>query len=409
MIDVKIMLTIEKIERRFTEIETVVKELDQAIEGYLQWMAESGYAKGTREAYARGLKQFSVFIKQRKCTFEAIFTQDRLRQFRQTGKSYHIHAIYGLSRYLFDQKKIPRPLSAKDDLVKLPTIYEDYLAYYQQKESWTDGNRRQNRRVLCALHEYLHKEQIDLKRLVIEHVDAFLAQFFAPFKPSTQRAYRSKLRGFLTYLYQERNIIKTDLASFIVAKRHYGLSRPPKFLRPDEIQKLFAGFSLSSDSQIRTYAMMHLAYSLGLRPQEVALITLDDISFSKAELTLTDRKNNRPIVLPIPDATLKTVATYRIAVRPQSKHNTLFLSLHPPYRPVSPNTIGQHIRKVMKAAGLPSTTYWLRHTYAQNLLESGATVFEVKEMLGHDDIESTQKYLHVHTKLMREVLFNETL
>jgi len=390
-------------------IEKVVKKLNQAIGDYLQWMAESGYAKSTRKAYARGLKQFSVFIKQRKCTFEAIFSEDTLRQFRKTGKTYQRHAVYGFSRYLFEQKKIPRPLSAKDDLVKLPTIYEDYLAYYQQKESWTDGNRRQTRRVLCALHNYLQKEQIDLKCLVIEHVDAFLAHFFASFKPSTQRAYRSKLRLFLTYLYRERNLIKRDLASFIVAKRHYGLSKPPKFLRQDEIKKLFAGFSLSSDSEIRTYAMMHLAYSLGLRPQEVALITLDDISFSRSELTLTDRKNNRPIVLPIPDATLKAVAAYRIAVRPQSKHNTLFLSLHPPYRPVNPNTIGQHIRKVMKAAGLPATTYWLRHTYAQNLLESGATVFEVKEMLGHDDIESTKKYLHIHTKLMREVLFNETL
>ena len=103
------------------------------------------------------------------------------------------------------------------------------------------------------------------------------------------------------------------------------------------------------------------------------------------------------------------MAAYRIVVRPKTKHNTLFLSIHPPYLPVNPNTIGYHIRKVMKAAGLPSTTYWLRHTYAQNLLESGASVFEVKEMLGHDDIESTKKYLHVHTQLMRQVLFNETL
>ncbi|MBC8394420.1 MAG: tyrosine-type recombinase/integrase [Deltaproteobacteria bacterium] len=390
-------------------IEKGLRRLNQAIESYLQWMAESGYAKRTRETYARGLKQFSVLIKQRKCAFEEIFTKNTLRDFKKSGRSYQLHAIYGLSRYLFDQKKIPQPLSAKGDLVKLPTIYEDYLAYYHQKESWTDGNRCQARRVLCALHDYLQKEQIDFRRLGIEHVDAFLAQFFAPFKPSTQRAYRSKLRGFLTYLYRERNLIRRDLASFIVAKRHYGLAKPPKFLRPKEIQKLFTGFSLSSDSEIRTYTMMHLAYSLGLRPQEVALIKLDDLSFSKAELTLTDRKNNRPMVLPIPDATLKAVAAYRIAVRPKSKHNTLFLSLHPPYRPVSPNTIGHHISKAMKAAGLPSTTYWLRHTYAQNLLESGASVFEVKEMLGHDDIESTKKYLHVHTQLMRQVLFNETL
>lgn len=103
------------------------------------------------------------------------------------------------------------------------------------------------------------------------------------------------------------------------------------------------------------------------------------------------------------------MAAYRITVRPENKHNTLFLSLQRPYRPANPNTIGYHIRKVMKAAGLSSTAYWLRHSYGQNLLESGASVFEIKEMLGHDDIESTKKYLRVHIKLMAKVLFDETL
>ena len=409
MIDDKIISTIEQIEQRLEEIETVVKQLDEAIEGYLQWMAENRYTKGTRQAYARSLKQFRVFIRQRSCSFEEIFTDNTLRQFKQSARFSQVHAIFGLCRYLFDHKKIPQPLSPKGSSIELPKIYKDYLFYYQQQGQWADGNIRRIRRVLCAFDDYLQKEQIDLFRLAIEHVDAFLAQFLAPFKPATGRVYRSSLRGFLTYLYQECHIIKRDLASFIVAKRHYGLTKPPKFLRPREIQKLFAGVSLSSDSDIRTYAMMHLAYSLGLRPKEITLMTLDDICFKKAELTVEDRKNKRPVTLPVPEATLKAVAAYRIAVRPESKHRTLFLSLYPPYGPISPNTISQHVRKAMKAAGLPSTTYWLRHSYAQNLLESGASVFEVKEMLGHDDIESTKKYLHVHTKLMRQVLFNETL
>jgi len=63
----------------------------------------------------------------------------------------------------------------------------------------------------------------------------------------------------------------------------------------------------------------------------------------------------------------------------------------------------------MKKAGIPGSAYWLRHTYAQNLLETGVSIYEIKEMLGHDTIESTRKYLHIHTQLMREVLFDETL
>ena len=106
MTDAKMMLTIEKIEKRLKEIGTVVRDLDQAITDYLQWMDESGYSKSTRESYARGLKQFRVFIKQRKYTFDAIFTEYTLKQFRKTGKSYQVPAVYGLSRYLFDQKKI---------------------------------------------------------------------------------------------------------------------------------------------------------------------------------------------------------------------------------------------------------------------------------------------------------------
>ncbi|MHC4103885.1 MAG: tyrosine-type recombinase/integrase [Planctomycetota bacterium] len=409
MIDDKMISTIEKIQQRLEEIETVVNQLDEAIDGYLQWMAQNRYTKGTRKAYARMLIPFRLFIKQRKCSFKQIFTYDTLTDFKKLRRSSHLHAIYGLSRYLFDHKKIPQPLSPKGPPIQLPKIYEDYLLYYQHHGQWADGNTRRIRRVLCAFDDYLHKQQIDLFRLAIEHVDGFLAQFLAAFKPATARVYRSSLRGFLTYLYQQRKIIKRDLASFIVAKRHYGLAKPPTFLRPKELQKLFAGFTLCSDSDIRTYAMMHLGYSLGLRPKEISLITLDDICFSKAELTVGDRKNKRPITLPLPDATLKAVAAYRIAVRPESKHRTLFLSLHPPYGPINANTISQHVTKAMKAVGLDSSTYWLRHSYAQNLLESGASVFEVKEMLGHDDIESTQKYLHVHTKLMRQVLFNETL
>jgi site-specific recombinase XerD len=63
----------------------------------------------------------------------------------------------------------------------------------------------------------------------------------------------------------------------------------------------------------------------------------------------------------------------------------------------------------MHKAGLPASAYWLRHTYAQNLLETNTSIFEIKEMMGHDRIQTTQRYLHIHTRLMREVLFDETL
>jgi len=155
--------------------------------------------------------------------------------------------------------------------------------------------------------------------------------------------------------------------------------------------------------------MVHLAYLLGLRPAEISKISLDDISFSKAELTLRDRKSNNPMTLPVPEHTIKAIAAYLIGARPDSKHRALFLSFHPPHGPLSPGVIGHYITACMRQVGLSSSAYWLRHTYAQNLLEAGASIYEIKEMMGHDSIESTRKYLSIHIQLMRGVLFDETL
>nr|MBC8484993.1 tyrosine-type recombinase/integrase [Bacteroidota bacterium] len=105
----------------------------------------------------------------------------------------------------------------------------------------------------------------------------------------------------------------------------------------------------------------------------------------------------------------KAIAAYLVGGRPKSKHRRVFLTLQPPFRPMSQNTITQNITNCMKKNGIPYSAYCLRHTYAQNLLEAGASIYEIKEMMGHDSIESTKQYLHVHIKLMREVLFDETL
>ena len=76
---------------------------------------------------------------------------------------------------------------------------------------------------------------------------------------------------------------------------------------------------------------------------------------------------------------------------------------------MSQNTVTQAINAYMRKIGIPKGAYALRHTYAQNLLEAGLSLYEIKEMMGHDSIESTRKYLHVHIKLMRKVVFDETL
>jgi len=384
------------------------KHLILAIADYLKWMKSVGYARKTRRSHQAKLNQFLCFIKNSTISWEKLFTSNSLECFKKSSGQSAVPAINGLSRYLFCQGKIPKPFSNRPPPIDLPKIYEDYLSYQQTHRQATAKLISSIKRVLTAFDQYLQTHKIDLGSLKIEQVDAFLAEFLTPFAAASCRIYRCRLRGFLTYLYHERTIIKKDLAPFVVSRREYAQAKPPNFLRPQEIRKLFAALTIDTASDIRTYALVQLAYTMGLRPKEISQISLDHISFSTQQLKLTERKGTNPIELPMPEHTVHAIAAYVIAVRPQSEQRRLFLTLHPAFRPMSPNGVGHHITKAMKKAGLSSTAYWLRHTYAQNLLESGASIFEIKEMLGHDKIESTKLYLHVHIELMRKVLFDET-
>ena len=407
MADKRTLASIEWIEKKLQQIQLTIKALEQAVLDYLQWMASVGYSRKTRHNYNRQLDQFVRFIQSKQLTWNKMFTLDTLNLFQQVRGIKRVHAVRGLARYLFLHKKIKHPI--EKPCQPLPDVYEQYLVYYKKSRQASLRKVKQIRRVLVSFDSFLQRSDIKLSALNIEHIDTFLSDFNTRFLPQTCCLYRSYLRGFLTYLYHERGILRRDLAPLVVGAPMFAKAKPPQFLRPKEVQKLFAGLKFSSPIDIRTCAMVHLAYTLGLRPKEISQIGLDEISFTKKELTVKVRKNDNPIKLPLPDIAIKAIAAYLIGARPESKHRTLFLSLQPPYGPLSPGVIGYYISKCVKAINSSATAYWLRHTYAQNLLEAGASIYEIKEMLGHDSIESTRQYLHIHVKLMRKVLFDEEL
>ena len=256
---------------------------------------------------------------------------------------------------------------------------------------------------------HLQKNNIELLNLSIEQVDNFLKIFNDGYAHATKRHHRTVIRGFLRYLYRERKVLRKDLASLLAAAPMFAYANPPKFLRQHEIKQLFASLNYVTSKDLRANAMLYLSYTLGLRPKEISLIRLDDIFFKESEIALTYRKNNTPIRLPIPEDTLKTICAYIIGARPQTTERALFLTLHPPYKPVSSYSVCSEITACLRKANIFKTAYSLRHTYAQNLLEAGCSIFEVKEMLGHDKIETTKRYLFIHTQLMRKVLFDETI
>jgi site-specific recombinase XerD len=386
-----------------------VGRLIRATVDYLDWMKSVNYSIDAQHLHRRQLELFLDFVKNRRLPWQQLFTVNTRKHFKKINGLATTAAINGLSRYLVKQGLIKTPLPQHPKQRKLIGTFEDYLQFRQDGHQTDTHQLVAIRRVLSALCDYLNRQDIILHQLRIEDLDAFMAEFCQPFLPGTCRIYRTIVRGFLTYLHLQRGILKKDLAPLLIGAPQFAKAKPPKFLRPHEVELLFDSLSVSSAKDLRTYVMVHLAYTLGLRPCEICRITLDDIAFKKAQLSLEDRKTTQPLMLPIPEKTLKAIVVYIVGGRPNSDDRHLILSLAAPYGPIVAGLVGHYIQQAMHKAGLNSTPYWLRHSYAQHLLSSGASIYEIKEMLGHRHIESSRKYLHIHIDLMREVILDEPL
>lgn len=385
----------------------VTNELSRAVDAYLQWMASQQYSAHTIMFYQLILKHWVAFANAYNMSLNDLFTYENLKAFESKSelKSVQLSPIRGLAQYLYENSQLDVPVRKPREA--LPHIYEQYLAHYQDTRNVTRGMIRTCRNVFSALHQYLQND--DLSTLTIEQVDAFLNHYNAGYSPKSQRTHRGCLRGFLQYLYYQGSILQRDLSALLTGPPFYAQPKPPRFLRPKEVKLLFSSLLWEQPGDIRCNAMIYLAYTLGLRPKEISLISLDDISFAKKEIRIPDRKNTLPMRLPLPEAALKAIVVYVTRVRPQVYHRSLFVTLTAPFRPIFHYTVSCDISACLHKAGIAESAYSLRHTYAQNLLEAGASIFQIKEMLGHDRIQTTQRYIHVHAQLMRRRLFDETI
>jgi len=183
--------------------------LKRDIDEYLQWMISNGYSFRTCDMYRNELNHFFLFIIRKQIGWNDIFTLNTLKDF-QKSKEDSGPGVRGLWQYLFEQKRIHQPIDPPRH--KLPDPYEDYLLYYNQTRKVSSIKLAHIRRVLCAFHDYLERQNIKLVSIRIEQIDAFLAEFFTGFSANTRKTYRSYLRGFFKFLYYPRKIIRKDLA-----------------------------------------------------------------------------------------------------------------------------------------------------------------------------------------------------
>lgn len=207
----------------------------------------------------------------------------------------------------------------------------------------------------------------------------------------------SSLKNYFKFL-EENGFIDKSLTRAIVAPRK--VHRLYSYLSINEVKKLFESMQPIDDFGIRDRAAMELTYSTGCRVSEVQNIKIKDINIFENEILVTGKGNKQRIVYLNQEA-LFWLKQY-LKVRDNSKDNHLFLNKYG--NKLSTRTLRFIFRKNIYKADLNKSLsiHSLRHSFASHLLQEGAGIREVQELLGHENVATTEIYTHLNIKKLKE-------
>ncbi|HKT07933.1 MAG TPA: site-specific tyrosine recombinase XerD [Gemmatimonadaceae bacterium] len=221
--------------------------------------------------------------------------------------------------------------------------------------------------------------------------------------PTSIRRNISAVRTYFRFLVGEGEIAQDPSDRLETPKRWLTL---PDVLTVQEAERLLAAPTLDDPLAFRDRAMLELAYGAGLRVSEWITLGVKDVLFDDG-LVRVFGKGSKERLVPIGRRAIGAVAVYLRELRPRLEHGTgkgiLLLNAHG--KPLTRMGAWKLLRKYVERAGITKrvTPHTLRHTFATHLLEHGADLRAVQEMLGHADISTTQIYTHVDREYLRSV------
>jgi integrase/recombinase XerD len=213
----------------------------------------------------------------------------------------------------------------------------------------------------------------------------------------------SSLKTFFKYLLAEKNI-ETNPTDIIDAPKT--TRKLPDLLTIQEIDKMFMQTDLDDKYELRDRAIMETMYASGLRVSETVNLRINDIFFKEGILRVFG-KGSKERIVPIGSSALRFINLYLENSRPYFaktvSEDFVFLNFRGKY--LTRMAIWNIIRKYSKKAGIKKAMHphILRHSFATHLLEGGADIRIIQEMLGHSDISTTQIYTHVDREYLIEV------
>ncbi|MET0498461.1 MAG: site-specific integrase [Steroidobacteraceae bacterium] len=213
------------------------------------------------------------------------------------------------------------------------------------------------------------------------------------------------LRSFLRYV---RFCGKTtrDLASSVPRIAHWRLAALPKFLAPEQVERVLAHCDRHTTIGRRNYAVLMLLVRLGLRADEVRLLSLDDIDWRNGHLTIRG-KGRGPEQMPLPRDVGKALAAYLTHGRPPSTSRAIFVRMVAPHAAFPRSAaITAIAADAITAAGVDAPikgAHVFRHTLATGMLSKGASLKEIGQILRHRDEDTTRIYAKVDLTRLRSL------
>ncbi len=180
----------------------------------------------------------------------------------------------------------------------------------------------------------------------------------------------------------------------------------PQTFKSEDLKKFLSASDTSTAEGLRDQAIFELFYASGARISEISGLNLKDIDLKNKQINLFG-KGSKERIVPLYDKAIQTVLSYVDKARPELnlKNNNEALLLSVRGNRMSADAIRVRFNKILRECGLDSayTPHSLRHTFATDLLNGGADLKTVQELLGHESLSTTQIYTHLSSKRLQDI------
>ena len=395
-------------------ISCTVEEYGTIIRDFSNYLKERGHSDGTQHAYHAALTHFVRWFTKEKLHWRTInsetvyvFLQQHLPECHCPPPVIKGHktlraALNQLLLMLGEDRLSVKTAQILPPIVSILREFDDFQRdVCGFAESTRICRKRFVRNFLIWLADNL---RADFTRITPEILVRFVTDQAADLKPSSVGVLLSSLRSYLRFL-QFKGESNISLHASVPRPPNWSLAPLPPSLSNAEKEKFFATFDLSTPVGKRDYAMARCLMDLGLRCHEVAALQLGDINWHEGIVDLHHNKSRREAQLPLPDRTGRAIVDYLRNGRPTTTCRSIFVFHRAPLGfGVANTTVRGAIRRGFSRAGLPWTgTHILRHTIATRMVQSGATLKEVADVLRHRDIDTTRIYTKVNLPQLKQV------